>query len=76
MDSLAWSSGVDVFSPEDVFVHVPDCGDFRVQSEREGNLLHVSLTPITRAEVSAKEVRSRIRGSSGEDFSLRRYGLR
>ena len=72
MESLTWSTGVDVFSPDDIFVQVPDCGDFRVQSEREGNLLHVSLTPITRAEVSAKEVRSRIRGSSGDDFSLRR----
>ena len=72
MDALIWSTGVDVFSPEDAFVHVPDCGDFRVQTEREGNLTHVSLTPITRAEVSAKEVRSRIRGSSGEDVSLRR----
>ena len=72
MESLIWSTGVDVYSPDDAFVHVPDCGDFRVQTEREGNLLHVSLTPITRAEVSAKEVRSRIRGSSLEDFNLPR----
>ena len=72
MDALIWSTGVDVFSPDDAFVHVPDCSDFRVQTEREGNLLHVSLTPITRAEVSAKEVRSRIRGSSLEEFNLTR----
>ena len=72
MDALLWSTGVDVFSPDDAFVHVPECGDFRVAMEQEGNLLHVSLTPVTRAEVSAKEVRSRIRGGSMENFALSR----
>ena len=53
-------------------MHVPECGDFRVQTEREGNLLHVSLAPVTRAEVTAQEVRSRIRGGSADKLALSR----
>ena len=59
---ICWSSGVDLESQHDTFVSVPNAVDAKVHVERVGHTYHVFIDPVSRAEISAKEIRSRIKG--------------
>lgn len=65
-NSTLWSQAVDLDFEHSIFVCIPEVFDVRVSSTRIGHTLRVSIDPVNRAEVSAKEIRSRIktRGSS------------
>jgi len=65
-NSTLWSQAVDLDFEHSIFVCIPEVFDVRVSSAKIGHTLHVSIDPVNRAEVSAKEIRSRIksRGSS------------
>lgn len=45
-----------------MFVNIPDVSDAKVHVEKVGHTLHVFIDPVSRAEISAKEIRSRIKG--------------
>ena len=59
---LYWSNGIDVKSEHDIFVHIPELSDVKVHIEKVGHTTHIFIDPVSRAEISAKEIRSRIRG--------------
>jgi len=65
-NSTLWSQAVDLDFEHSIFVCIPEVFDVRVSSAKIGHTLHVSIDPVNRAELSAKEIRSRIksRGSS------------
>ena len=59
---LLWSAAIDVSGEHDVFVRIPEVSDVKVHVERVCYTMHVFIDPVSRAEISAKEVRSRIKG--------------
>ncbi|XP_041362052.1 vacuolar protein sorting-associated protein 13B-like [Gigantopelta aegis] len=58
-----WSSGVDITSTNDTFVKLPNVVDIKVSVKKVAMVMHVTVTPIGKAEVSAREIRSRIEGA-------------
>lgn len=65
-NATLWSQAIDLDFEHSIFICIPEVFDVKVSSSRIGHTLHVSINPVNRAEVSAKEIRSRIksRGSS------------
>lgn len=64
-NATLWSQAIDLDFEHSIFVCIPEVFDVRVSSSKIGHTLHISIDPVNRAEVSAKEIRSRIkRGSS------------
>ena len=59
---VQWSTGIQIYSLYDTFVSIPFFGDVRIHIEHVGHTRHMYLDPVGRAEVSALEIRSRIRG--------------
>ncbi|KAH8028251.1 hypothetical protein HPB51_014206 [Rhipicephalus microplus] len=55
-----WSSPVACLDVANQFVHIPGLGDVRVSAQRAGHTTHLLVQVVSRAEVSAKEIRSRI----------------
>ncbi|GAB6029598.1 Vacuolar protein sorting-associated protein 13B [Chamberlinius hualienensis] len=62
--ALDWSSGILFTSDTDQFIAIPNCGDIKVHIERISATTHLFLDPVNRIEVSAKEIRSRIKRNS------------
>lgn len=60
--ALHWSNPINVTSEHDMFVHLPTTSDVKVHVEKVGYTTHVFIDPVSRAEVSAKEIRSRLKG--------------
>ncbi len=60
--TLHWSNPIDVTSEHDMFVNLPSISDVKVHIEKVGHTTHVFIDPVSRAEVSAKEIRSRLKG--------------
>lgn len=58
---LHWSSQLDVAVENDVFLNIPNYSDVRVHLEKVGHTTHVFVEPVSRIEISAKEIRSRIK---------------
>nr|XP_053626537.1 intermembrane lipid transfer protein VPS13B-like [Cherax quadricarinatus] len=59
-EEVLWSQGVDIQQHYDQFVSVPGCGDVKVRIERVAHTTHVFIDPVSRVEVSARDIRSRI----------------
>uniref|UniRef100_T1IW73 Chorein N-terminal domain-containing protein n=1 Tax=Strigamia maritima TaxID=126957 RepID=T1IW73_STRMM len=59
-DCLIWSRGVDVCFEGDLFLNIPNYGDVKVHLERIAHTMYVYIDPVSRVEVSAKEIRGRI----------------
>ena len=59
---IGWSKPVDLLVAADTFVKIPDLADVRVHVQQVALVTHVTIEPITKAEVSAKEIRSRLKG--------------
>lgn len=55
-----WSNPVACLDVANQFVHIPGLGDVRVSAQRAGHTTHLLVQVVSRAEVSAKEIRSRI----------------
>ena len=60
-DIIEWSTGIDLSSSYDSFATIPSCGDVKIHIEHVGHTCHMFLDPVGRAEVSAREIRSRIK---------------
>ena len=55
-----WSQSIDLSADNKIFVVIPDVFDVKVAIRRLCHTVHVHIDPVSRAEISAKEVRSRI----------------
>ena len=60
--SLQWSHPIDLLVAADTFVKIPAVADVRVHVQHIAMVTHVTIEPVTKAEVSAKEIRSRLKG--------------
>ena len=63
VSQITWSVPVDVSILNDVFVQIPHVCDVKIHVEAVGHTRHMYVDPVSRAEVSAKEIRSRIKGN-------------
>jgi vacuolar protein sorting-associated protein 13B len=61
-DNVSWSGAIDLSTEHALFAQIAGVSDIKVQVAKEGNTTHVYVEPVTRAEVPAKEIRSRLRG--------------
>lgn len=61
---LIWSQALDIHTAQSIFVVISKVSDLKVDIRRHGHTIRVHLNPVSRAEVSAKEIRSRIKGKS------------
>nr|XP_045624119.1 vacuolar protein sorting-associated protein 13B-like [Procambarus clarkii] len=59
-EEVLWSQGVDIQQHYDQFVSVPGYGDVKVRIEHVAHTTHVFIDPVSRVEVSARDIRSRI----------------
>ncbi|XP_042214275.1 vacuolar protein sorting-associated protein 13B-like isoform X1 [Homarus americanus] len=59
-EEVLWSQGVDIQQHYDQFVSIPGYGDVKVRIERVAHTTHVFIDPVSRVEVSARDIRSRI----------------
>ncbi|XP_047490310.1 vacuolar protein sorting-associated protein 13B-like isoform X4 [Penaeus chinensis] len=59
-EEVLWSQGVDIQQHYDQFVSIPGHGDVKVRIEKVGHTVHVFIDPVSRVEVSARDIRSRI----------------
>ncbi|CAL4195901.1 unnamed protein product [Meganyctiphanes norvegica] len=59
-EEVLWSQGVDIHQHYDQFVSIPGHGDVKVRIERVGHTTHAFIDPVSRVEVSARDIRSRI----------------
>ncbi len=55
-----WSVGIDTSLQHEHFSCIPGYGDVTIQIEMVANTTHVFVQPVSKIEVSAKEIRSRI----------------
>lgn len=51
---------MDIQQHYDQFVSIPGHGDVKVRIEKVGHTVHVFIDPVSRVEVSARDIRSRI----------------
>lgn len=65
--SIGWSVGINVLLESDQFLNVPNCGDIKVHIEKIVAVTHVFFDSVNRVEVSAKEIRSRIKIKSSPE---------
>ncbi|XP_033726572.1 vacuolar protein sorting-associated protein 13B-like isoform X2 [Pecten maximus] len=59
---LVWSRAIDVNSNMEMFVPIPGCIDIKVKVRKVAMVTSITIEPISKAEVSAKEIRSRLTG--------------
>ena len=57
-----WSCAIDLSSDYDTFASIPQFGDVKIHLEQVAHTVHLFIDPVGRAEVSAREIRSRIEG--------------
>ncbi|KAK3589215.1 hypothetical protein CHS0354_020076 [Potamilus streckersoni] len=58
--TIHWSAGIDLQFHTETFVTIPNIADVRVHIKYIAMVTHVTVEPITKADVSAKEIRSRL----------------
>lgn len=55
-----WSSGVQISGYPDAFVRLPGYCDLKIMIQMIGMVTHLIIRPVSKAEITAKEIRSRI----------------
>ncbi|XP_055998709.1 intermembrane lipid transfer protein VPS13B-like isoform X2 [Ostrea edulis] len=63
---VVWSSAIDVNTDMESFVSIPGCMDIKVKVKSVAMITHITVKAISKAEVSAKEIRSRIENEKSE----------
>ena len=63
-DRSLWSEPINLALYHEHFVTVPGYGDVTCNIESLGNVTHIYIEPVSKIEVSAKEIRSRIQAAS------------
>lgn len=61
-DEQQWSSGIDLSQEQDRVISVASGLDLKLHVEKVAMLTHVVVETVSKAEISAKEIRSRIKG--------------
>lgn len=64
-----WSNAFDINSNFESFVPIKDAVDVKVKVEKVAMVIDVIIQPISKADVSAKEIRSRISGKDTKVIS-------
>lgn len=59
---LQWSHPIDLLVAADNFVTLPGVADVKIHVQQVAMVTQVTISPITKADVSAKEIRSRLTG--------------
>lgn len=59
---VKWSNPIDLLVAADNFVSIPSVADVKVHVQQVAMVTHVTISPITKADVSAREIRSRLKG--------------
>lgn len=62
LSKVKWSNSIDLLVAADNFVSIPNVADVKVHVQQVAMVTHVTISPITKADVSAKEIRSRLKG--------------
>ena len=60
---FVWSEPVNTSLVHEHFLGVPGCGDVTLHLEKLANTTHVYVEPLSKVEVSAKEIRARIQST-------------
>ena len=61
--TFVWSEPVNTSLVHEHFLGVPGCGDVTLHLEKLANTTHVYVEPLSKVEVSAKEIRARIQST-------------
>ncbi|KAJ8322323.1 hypothetical protein KUTeg_000794 [Tegillarca granosa] len=64
-----WSNAIDVNSNFESFVPIKNAVDVKVKVEKVAMVINVTIQPISKVDVSAKEIRSRISGKDTKVIS-------
>ena len=64
---LSWSTGVDIRLLNECFLRLPGYGDAKLSIEKSGSTTHLFMEPVSKIEVSAKDIRARINNPSLTD---------
>jgi vacuolar protein sorting-associated protein 13B len=59
---VTWSNPIDLHVAADNFVSIPNVADVKVHVKQVAMVTYITISPITKADVSAKEIRSRLKG--------------
>ncbi|WAR00328.1 VP13B-like protein [Mya arenaria] len=62
LNILKWSHSIDLHIAADNFISLPGVADVKVHVQQVAMVTIVSIAPVTKADVSAKEIRSRLTG--------------
>ena len=62
LSNLKWSHPIDLLVAADNFISLPGVADVKVHVHKIAMVTNVTVSPITKADVSAKEIRSRLKG--------------
>ncbi|KAH3830464.1 hypothetical protein DPMN_103708 [Dreissena polymorpha] len=62
LSNLKWSDPIDLLVAADNFVSIPGLADVKVHVIKVAMVTNVTISPISKADVSAKEIRSRLKG--------------
>ncbi|KAL4227239.1 Vacuolar protein sorting-associated protein 13B [Mactra antiquata] len=59
---LKWSNPIDLHIAADNFVSIPAVADVKIHIQQVAMVTYITISPITKADISAKEIRSRLKG--------------
>jgi vacuolar protein sorting-associated protein 13B len=69
--TVLWSHGIDPAMEHTAFVRIPEVYDVKISTVKLGHTIHVFIEPVSRAEVLAKEIRSRIKSSAKSEVTVK-----
>ncbi|RUS71063.1 hypothetical protein EGW08_021167, partial [Elysia chlorotica] len=65
-----WSSPIQTSGNTDAFIQLRGFCDLKVAIETVGMVTHLVIRPVSKAEVSAREIRSRLKGSRSDHVAV------
>ncbi|GFR62926.1 vacuolar protein sorting-associated protein 13B [Elysia marginata] len=65
-----WSSPIQTSGNTDAFIQLRGFCDLKVAIEMVGMVTHLVIRPVSKAEVSAREIRSRLKGSGSDHIAV------
>ncbi|KAK3772280.1 hypothetical protein RRG08_039097 [Elysia crispata] len=68
--SSEWSSPIQTSGNTDAFIQLRGFCDLKVAIETVGMVTHLVIRPVSKAEVSAREIRSRLKGSRSDHIAV------
>ena len=66
-----WSYGIDLALEHGSFINIPEVYDVKISTVKVGHTIHVNIEQVSRAEISAKEIRSRIKSPVKSELAVK-----